>query len=90
MTPKHPSGPPMTLGNMREQGVRGLAVYCLNHTCRHHAVMSADEYPADLEVPSFALRLKCSKCGSRRIDVRPNWRERDVAVDWRARSAWGK
>jgi hypothetical protein len=26
---------PLTLGNMRELGVRGLAVYCLNHACRH-------------------------------------------------------
>ena len=25
----------MTLDNMRQQGVRGPAVYCLNHTCRH-------------------------------------------------------
>jgi hypothetical protein len=41
INPKHPPGPPMTLGNMREQGVRGLAVYCLNHACRHHTVMSA-------------------------------------------------
>jgi hypothetical protein len=23
----------MTLGNMRQQGVRGLAVHCLNHAC---------------------------------------------------------
>jgi hypothetical protein len=23
----------MTLGNMREQGVRGLAVFCLNQEC---------------------------------------------------------
>jgi predicted DNA-binding ribbon-helix-helix protein len=44
--PKQPPGPPMTLGNMREQGVRGLAVYYLNHACRHHAVVSADDYPA--------------------------------------------
>ena len=29
---KQPFGPPMDLKNMRAQGVRGLAVYCLNHT----------------------------------------------------------
>ena len=56
-------GPPMTLGNMREQGVRGLAVYCLNHSCRHHTVINVDSYPHEIEVPSFALRMKCSKCG---------------------------
>ena len=64
----------MTLGNMREQGVRGLAVYCLNHSCRHHTVINVDSYPHEIEVPSFALRMKCSKCGGRRVDVRPNWK----------------
>ena len=28
--PKHPPGPPMTLGNMRRQGVHHLIAYCLN------------------------------------------------------------
>jgi hypothetical protein len=30
VNPKHPAGPPMTLGNMREQGVRGLDILCLH------------------------------------------------------------
>jgi len=29
--------PPMTL-------VRGLAVYCLNHACRHQTVIGVDDY----------------------------------------------
>ena len=29
MNPKHPPGPPMTLGNMRELGVQNLIAYCL-------------------------------------------------------------
>ena len=41
----------MTLGNMRKQGVRGLAVYCLNHVCRHHTVMNVDDWPHEVEVP---------------------------------------
>jgi len=65
----------MTLGNMRELGVRGLAVYCLNPACRHQTVISADDYADDIEVPSFRLRMKCSKCGGRNVDVRPNWKE---------------
>jgi hypothetical protein len=28
--PEHPHGRPMTLGNMREMGVRNLIAYCLN------------------------------------------------------------
>ena len=84
---KHPPGPPMTLGNMHRNGVRGLSVTCLNHACRHHTVINVDDYPHEVEVPSFGSRLKCSKCGGRRVDVRPNWKERDGSVDWRGRSA---
>ena len=38
MNADHPPGPPMTLGNMRQQGARGLVVYCLNHACLHRGV----------------------------------------------------
>jgi hypothetical protein len=34
---------PMTLGNMRELGVRSLDVSCWN--CQHRAVLSADRWP---------------------------------------------
>jgi hypothetical protein len=44
----------MTLGNMRERGVRGLAVYCLNHACpATNTIIGADDDPDDIEVPSF-------------------------------------
>jgi hypothetical protein len=41
---------PMTLGNMRELGVRSLDVSCWN--CHHQAV-SADRWPDDVAVPTF-------------------------------------
>jgi hypothetical protein len=33
MKPKHPAGPPMTLGNMRELGVHRLVAECLRDEC---------------------------------------------------------
>jgi hypothetical protein len=36
---KHPPGPPMTLANMRRQGVHHLVAYCLNDACRHQMVI---------------------------------------------------
>jgi hypothetical protein len=36
---------PMSLGNMRQLGVRSLAVYCWR--CYHQAVLSADRWPGD-------------------------------------------
>ena len=77
MKPKHPAGPAMTLGNMRELGVARLIASCLNDACRHTALIDVSNYPGDIGVPSFGSRVKCGKCGSRdnKIDVRPNWKE---------------
>jgi hypothetical protein len=41
----------MTLGNMRANGVRSLAVSCM--LCRHQAVLSVDPWPDHVTVPSF-------------------------------------
>jgi hypothetical protein len=52
---------PMTLGNMRELGVRSLFVSCWN--CHHQAVLSADRWPGDVAVPTFGPRMVCIGCG---------------------------
>jgi hypothetical protein len=83
---RHPHGPPMNLGNMRKQGVRGLSVTCLNHACWHHTVVNVDSYPHEVEVPCFGSCLKCSKYGVWRVDVRPNWKEASPVQVWRGRS----
>lgn len=67
----------MTLANMRRNGVRGLSVACLSPSCRHELIFGADDYPGDTELNWFRTRMVCAKCGGRRVDVRPNWRERD-------------
>src|SRR5271156_1029202 len=58
---------PMDLANMRQNGVRSLAVQC--HQCRHEVIMNVDHLPGDVTVPSFGPRMVCKKCG--------NWRERE-------------
>jgi hypothetical protein len=75
MNPEQPDCPPMTLGNMRELGVRGLAMHCLNHACRHEARVQRWRLADDIEAPSFRLRMKCGTCGGRNVDVLPNWKE---------------
>src|SRR5467141_1926630 len=64
MKPKHPAGPPMTLGNMRERGVQRLIASCLNDACRHTALIEVGSYPAETEIPYFSSRVVCAKCGS--------------------------
>jgi hypothetical protein len=63
---------PMTLGNMRANGVHSLAVSC--HKCWHEVVIDAP-WPDETPVPSLGPRMICSKCGSVGADARPNWRE---------------
>jgi hypothetical protein len=82
MTTKHPAGPPMTLGNMRQLGVQRLIASCLNDACRHVALIEVWSYAPDTEIPYFRSRVVCAKCGSRgnKIDVRPNWKEQPFTV----------
>jgi hypothetical protein len=74
---KQPPGKPMTVGNMRHLGVQRLVAYCLNPSCRHEGLIDVSKFPDDTEVPSFAGKVVCNKCGARgrHIDVRPNWKE---------------
>jgi len=67
--------PPMTLGNMREHGIRTVDAYCEATGCGHMAVLNVDALPDELPVPDVSLRLRCSRCGSRKIHTRPNWAE---------------
>jgi hypothetical protein len=64
----------MDVANMRQNGVRSLAIMCFQ--CRHAAVMNVDHLAGDLTVQSFSRRMVCTKCGMIGTDVRPNWRER--------------
>ena len=66
---------PMTLGNMREHGVRTVDATCQTQRCGHEAIVNVDALPDELPVPDVALKLRCSKCGGRRIHTRPNWAE---------------
>jgi hypothetical protein len=55
---------PMTLANMRENGVRSITATC--ETCQHEAILGVDHWPGDMPA-----------CGGREIATRPNWRNRD-------------
>lgn len=63
----------MTLGNMRANGVRMLAVSCHAHDCHHAADVNVDGMPDELVVLFIARRFRCSCCGSKHVSARPAW-----------------
>jgi hypothetical protein len=65
---------PMTLGNMRQNGVRGLYVTC--SACGHRTVINVDGWPDDVPVPSFGRHMRCTRCGNLGATGIPNWIER--------------
>jgi hypothetical protein len=64
---------PMTLGNMRVNGVHTLAVY--GQLCNHASVLDVNHYADDVPMPSFGPRMVCTSCGVIGADARPNWQE---------------
>jgi hypothetical protein len=46
-------GPPMTLANMRENGVRSLWVVC--PLCHHDAAVNVDSFEPDVAAPAYGV-----------------------------------
>jgi len=69
----------MPLGNMRELGILRLAAFGRNDACRHQSTIDVSAYSDKTTVPWFQLLVRCSKCGGRNVDVRPNWKEQPPA-----------
>jgi hypothetical protein len=66
---------PMTLGNMRANGVRSLDVSCWQ--CYHRAILSADRGPTTCRCRRSG-RMVCTRRGIIGADARPNWRAEQV------------
>lgn len=60
---------PMDLDNMRSLGIRSLHLWC---SCGRHAVVNVDKYPGNYEVPAMKRFFRCSACGKRPKEARPN------------------
>jgi hypothetical protein len=73
MVPARPTK--ISFAEMREQGVRGLLMYCADYTCSHSTAISGDRWPDDARLSDIEPRFVCTVCGKRGADVRPdfNW-----------------
>lgn len=74
-TPLRADGRPIkiTFGEMREMGVRGVLVYCLNRFCSHSIALNADRWPDELRLSDVEPRFVCGACGKRGAEVRPDF-----------------
>jgi hypothetical protein len=52
-------GPPMTLANMRANGVHAVTATC--QACAHQADVNVDALPETLTVPEVGRRLRCGQ-----------------------------
>lgn len=73
-------GPPMTLANMRLNGVRAVIATC--EACGREADVNVDGPAETIVVPDVGRRLRCSACGGKTIRTRPAWHA--------AHDAWGR
>lgn len=64
--------PPVTVGLSLADGYKTVMAYCEAGDCHHGAAVPLDGWPLDLPVPDMALKLRCSKCGSRKIRMMIN------------------
>jgi hypothetical protein len=73
MSRMRPRDHSMTLGNMRLNGVRMLAVSCHAPDCLHAADVNVDGMADEVVVLFIARRFRCSRCGSKHVSARPAW-----------------
>ena len=52
----------ITFGDMREQGVRGILIYCANYRCSHSTAIG---WPDDLRLSDIEPRIICRTRGKR-------------------------
>jgi hypothetical protein len=74
----------ITFADMREQGVRGLLVYCADYRGSHSIAISGDRWPDHARLSDIDSRFICGACGHRGADVRVrpdfNWNKQTVAM----------
>ncbi len=66
--------PPATVASTRALGMSSVMAFCEAQACGRHAVIHLQGWPEATAIPDMALRLHCSKCGSRKIRMMLNVR----------------
>jgi hypothetical protein len=91
------TGPKITIGRAREQGSLTLTIYCLNHAAHYGGCYHSSDMTLMLALGLWGedrrldeLPLRCSVCGSRKVDVRADAlpSKHDGALDTLIQESW--
>jgi len=69
---------PVTIESVRSNGVRQLLVYCRGKReggwpCHHDVALPIDSFQATETIREIERRCRCTACGWRNADVRPDY-----------------
>lgn len=66
---------PPTVAKQLAAGFKTVMAHCHANRCHHSAVVPLADWPSETFIPDMALRLRCSKCGSKEIRMMLNAEE---------------
>ena len=55
----------ITFAEMRDQGVRGVLIYCADYHCSHSMAISGDAWPDEVRLSDIEDRFICTACSKR-------------------------
>jgi hypothetical protein len=75
---------PVTIASVRALGVRQLIVYCRGKRegdwpCHHSGALPIDLFQTDEVLCDIERRCRCTACGWRRADLRPDYSKEEAA-----------
>jgi len=87
---------PVTIASIRAHGVRQLLIYCHGKRegdwpCHHSGTLPINHFRADEVLSDIQRRCRCTACGWRRADVRPDYSKQQAArqsVGWMMPPKW--
>ena len=74
----------VTIASVRAHGVRRLLIYCrgkrqADWPCHHEATLPVDRFADDEALADIERRCRCTACGWRRADLRPDYNVHQTA-----------
>lgn len=80
----------VTIASIRAHGVRQLLVYCRGKRdgdwpCHHEGTIAVDAFDDGVALADIERRCRCTECGWRRADLRPDYSVKQAArttVGW--------